>query len=177
MHFMKIARIACCGALALAGLTAQAGPTSVLEVKIELRVMDFIAEPANRSAVAVLYDRDLHGSMDEADAILDALEESRELVRNKISPRLVEVHALSSAKGLKAVILPASLATANESVMQYGVANQTLVLSSGSGCLRSHRCMVGVSTSPDVEIGIDSRSIHAGNIHFADGFQLMVKEY
>lgn len=177
MHFMKIALMACGGVLALAGLTAQAGPTSVLEVKIELRVMDFIAKPADRSAVAVVYDRDLRGTAEEAGAILQALEESQELARSKISPRLVEVHALSSAKGLKAVILPASLSMADEPVMQYGIANQTLVLSSGAGCLRSHRCMVAVSTSPDVEIGVDSLAIRAGNIQFADGFQLMVKEY
>ena len=69
MHFMKIALMACGGVLALAGLTAQAGPTSVLEVKIELRVMDFIAKPADRSAVAVVYDRDLRGTAEEAGAV------------------------------------------------------------------------------------------------------------
>ena len=175
MHFMKIAPMVCGGALALTGLLAQASPTSPLEVKIELRVMDFIASPADRSLVAVLYDRDARGSADEAAAILQALEESRELARSKFTPRLVELHVLASVKGLKAVILPASLA--DDSVMQYGIANQTLVLSSGSACLRNHHCMVGVSTMPEVEIGVDSPAISAGRIQFADGFQLMVKEY
>lgn len=175
MRHMKTALLICCSAFALAGLHAEAAPISVLEVKIELRVLDFMTDPANREAVAVVYDRDARGSAEEASAILRALEDSLELVRNKIAPRLVEVHALSSVKGLKAVILPAGLS--DKSVMQYGIANQTLIMSSGSACVRNHRCMVGVSTAPDVEIGVDLPAIHAGRIQFADGFQLMVKEY
>jgi len=175
MHHLKTALLICCGALALAGLPAGAGPISVLEVKIELRVLDFMTDPANRTVVAVLYDRDVRGSAEEAAAILQALEESQELARNKIAPRLMDAHALPSAKNLKAVILPPGLT--DESVMQYGIANHTLVMSSGNACVRNHRCMVGVTTTPDVEIGIDSPAIHAGRIQFADGFQLMVKEY
>ena len=175
MDHVNNALLMCCGALALAGLPAQASPISVLEVKIELRVLDFVTEPPARTEVAVLYDREVRGSAEEAAAILQALEESQELERNKIAPRLVEAHALASAKNLKAVILPPG--TANEAVMQYGIANQTLVMSSGSACVRNHHCMVGVSTNPVVEIGVDSPAIHAGRIQFADGFQLMVKEY
>jgi hypothetical protein len=114
MHFMTIALMSCCGGLALAGAAARAAPTSPLEVKIELRVMDFIASPAGLGDL---------------------------------------------------------------SVMQYGTANQTLVLSSGSACLRDHQCRVGISTLPEVEIGVDSPAIHAGHSQFADGFQRMVKEY
>jgi len=175
MRHMKTALLICCGALALAGVVAQAAAASLLEVKIELRVLDFMTDPANRETVAVLYDRDKSGSAEEAASILQAFEETRELARSKIAPRLVEMHALASAKGLKAVILPAGMA--DESVLQYGIANQTLVMSSGSACVRNHRCMVGVSTLPEVEIGVDSPAIHAGRIQFADGFQLMVKEY
>lgn len=175
MRSMKTALLICCGALALAGGLAEAAATSPLEVKIELRVLDFMTGPANRDAVAVLYDRDKSGSAEEAAAILQALEASRDLIRNKIAPRLLDVHALSSVKGLKAVILPAGMA--DDAVMQYGIANQTLVMSSGSACVRNHRCMVGVTTTPEVEIGVDSPAIHAGRIQFADGFQLMVKEY
>ena len=70
MYFRKIALMACCGALALTGLFAEAAPVSPLEVKIELRVLDFIAEPAGRSVVAVLYDRDRSGSAEEAAELL-----------------------------------------------------------------------------------------------------------
>jgi hypothetical protein len=174
MHFTKIVSMIFAGALTMAG-PAGAAPTSVLEVKIELRVLDFIASPNGRTVVAVLYDRDMRGSAEEAAAILQALEEWQGTGRSKILPRLVELHALSSAKALKAIILPASLS--DLSAMQYGLANQTLVLSSGSACLRDHHCMVGVSTQPEVEIGVDSPSIEDARIQFADGFQLMVKEY
>src|ERR1700761_1347084 len=109
MHFMKIAWMIFAAALNVAGPASAAAPTSALEIKIELRVMDFIASPTGRTVVAVVYDRDMRGSQDEAAAILQSLEEWQGTGRSKILPRLVELHALSSAKALKAIILPASL--------------------------------------------------------------------
>jgi len=93
MYFMKIALMIGGGAFALAGLAAQAAPVSPLEVKIELRVLDFISEPADRSAVAVLYDRDHPASAEEAAGILRALQDSAGLARVKIAPRLVEIRS------------------------------------------------------------------------------------
>jgi len=175
MYFTKIALMACGGALALAWIFVQAAPASPLEVKIELRVLDFIAEPADRTAVAVLYDRERGGSAGEAAAILRSLQDSADPAHAKISPRVVEIRALSAQKGLKAVILTAGLDGA--AVTRYGIANQTLVLSAGTACVKERRCMVGVTTVPDVEIGVNSSAIREGQIRFADGFQLMVKEY
>ena len=174
MYFTKIALIAG-GALALTVLFAEAAPASPLEVKIELRVLDFIAEPAGRSAVAVLYDRERGASAEEAAAILRELRDTADPARARISPRLVEIRTLAAQKGLKAVILTAGLDGAT--VVKYGIANQTLVLSAGTACARERRCMVGVATAPDVEIGVNSTAVKEGQIRFADGFQLMVKEY
>ena len=175
MYFMKTALMMCGGALALMGVVAQAGPVVPLEVKIELRVLDFISEPADRSVVAVLYDRDRAASAEEAASILKALQESLGLARYKIAPRMVEIHSLAALKGVKAVLLTAGLDDAT--VLKYGVSNQTLVLSSGTACARDHRCMVGVTTVPEVEIGVDMQAIEDAHIRFADGFELMVKEY
>jgi hypothetical protein len=175
MYFMKMALVVCSGALALAESGAQAGPVSPLEVKIELRVMDFVAEPAGRSVVAVLYDRDRGGSAQEATAILNSLQELAGLARSKIAPRLVEIRSLAALKGVKAAILTDGLDEG--AVLKYGIANQTLVMSAGTACVKEHRCMVGVATTPDIEIGVNEPAIEQGHIRFADGFELMVKEY
>jgi hypothetical protein len=175
MHFTKIALMICGGALALTGEAAYAAPVSPLEVKIELRVLDFISEPHDRTMVAVLYDQARTGSADEAAAILKALQDSAGLARYKIMPRLVEIHALAGFKGIKAAILTAGLDEA--AVLAYGVANQTLVLSAGTACAKEHLCMAGVTTVPDVEIGVNMPAIEQAHIRFADGFELMVKEY
>jgi len=175
MYFWKSALPILGFYLALWGLAAQAGPTTVLEVKIELRVLDFISDPADRSAVAVLYDHDDQQSEEDAAAILKSLQDASALARTKIAPRLVERRSLATAGDLKAVILPAGLLY--DGIMQYGIANRTLVMSSGTGCVREHRCMVGVTAQPEVEIGVDAAAVRAGHIQFADGFQLMVKEY
>jgi hypothetical protein len=175
MYFMKIALILYGGALALAGSGAQAGSASPLEVKIELRVLDFIAEPADRSMVAVLYDRDRAGSVQEATAILNSLQDLAGLARSKIAPQLVEIRSLAGLKGVKAAILTDGLDQA--AVLKYGIANQTLVVAAGTACVKEHRCMVGVATVPEIEIGVNRAAIDQGHIRFANGFELMVKEY
>ena len=175
MYFMKMALVICGGVLALAGPGALAGPVSPLEVKIELRVLDFVAEPADRSTVAVLYDRDRGGSMQEATAILNSLQDLAGLARSKIAPRLVEIRSLAGLTGVKAAILTEGLDEA--AVLKYGIANQTLVMSAGTACVKEHRCMVGVATVPDIEIGVNEPAIEQGRIRFADGFELMVKQY
>lgn len=174
MYFRKIALIAG-GALALVGLFVQAAPASPLEVKIELRVLDFIAEPAGRTAVAVLHDRDHPGSAEEAAAILKSLRDSADPARDRIVPRLVEIHGLAAQKDLKAVILTAGLD--GLAALKYGIAYQTLVLGAGTACVKERRCMVGVATVPEVEIGVNSLAVDEAHIRFADGFELMVKEY
>lgn len=175
MYFRKIALIACGGAVALTGLFVQAAPVSPLEVKIELRVLDFVAEPADRTAVAVLYDRDRAGSAEEAAAILKSLRDSEDPARDKIVPRLVDIRGLTTQKDLKAVILTAGLD--GMAVLKYGIANRTLVLAAGTACVKERRCMVGVAAVPEVEIGVNSLAVSEGHIRFADGFELMVKEY
>ena len=175
MYFRKIALIACGGALALAGLFVQAAPVSPLEVKIELRVLDFIAEPTGRTAVAVLYDRDRNGSAEEAAAIMRSLQDTADPAHARIAPRLVEIRALAGQKDFKAAILTAGLD--GMSVLKYGIANQTLVMGAGTACAKERRCMVGVTAAPDVEIGVNSSAVKEGRIRFTDGFELMVKEY
>ena len=160
--------------LAFAASPARAVMT--LEVKISLQVVDFISAPAERTAVAVVYDKSLgNGSMEEAVGLLQALQDAAIQSHSKISPKLMEVHALPAAPGLKAIILPPGMESA--SLLDYGIANQTLILSMGVACVREHRCMVGVRAQPEIEIGLNSPALHDAHIRFADGFQLMVKEY
>jgi hypothetical protein len=177
MYFMKIALILCGGAgVAMVSASAvQAAPVSPLEVKIELRVLDFISDPSDRSVVAVLYDRDRAGSAEEAAAVLKALQDSAGLARYVIAPRLVDIRSLSALTGVKAAIMTSGLDEAT--VLRYGVANRTLVLSAGTACAKQHRCMVGVTTAPDIEIGVNMPAIEDAHIRFSDGFELMVKEY
>lgn len=175
MYFMKIALIMCGGALALAGRAAEAAPVSPLEVKIELRVLDFISDPRDRSMVAVLYDRERAGSAEEAASILKALQDSAGLARYTIAPKLVDIRSLAGLTSVKAAILTGGLDEA--AVLKYGVANRTLVLSAGTACVKEHRCMVGVTAMPDIEIGVNMRAIEDAHIRFSDGFELMVKEY
>jgi hypothetical protein len=148
-----------------------------LDVKIEIRVLDFIAEPIGRSDVAVLYDRDVAGSMADALQIVKAFDDSLGLARSKLLPKLVELHALPQEAGLKAVVVGRNIADPHDDILRYGIANRTLVMSAGLDCVRNRHCMVGVAASPEPEIGVMSDIIRRSGIRFADGLQLMVKEY
>jgi hypothetical protein len=161
----------------LAPPPARADSQSFLTVKIELRVLDCLAAPSGRSAVAVLYDPANSESQKDATGVLQTLEQSAGLAQNDFAPRLVEAGNLAAQGALKAIILTAGLGNRYDEVMRYAVANQILVLASGPDCVRDRRCMVGIKASPDVEIAVNQQALRQSGIRFNDGFQWMVHDY
>lgn len=173
MWGMKKAMILAGAFLALAA--SPAGAVMTLEVKISLQVLDFMSAPAGRTAVAVLYDKSRPESMQEAVSMMQALQDAATRAHSAVTPKLVELNMLPPTPSLKAILLPPGLEEA--SLMEYGIATHTLIASTGLSCVREHRCMVGVRAQPEIEIGVDSSALREAHIEFADGFQLMVKEY
>lgn len=161
----------------LSAFPARAEKEPMLEAKIEMRVLDFVAEPFDRKDVAVLYDRANPRSQHDASIILQALMGSASLARHKFSAKLIELGDLKTIKGLKAVVVPAFSDDIYDDILRYAIANRTLVLSIGLDCVKRGRCMVGVATDPEIEIGVSSANVRKSGIRFDDGFQLMVKEY
>lgn len=181
MNFMKMSFLSLRVALVLLLVgeppLVLADGNPVLEAKIEMRVMDFISEPADRMEVAVLYEGGNAESLHDAGRILQALQQSAGLARSKFTARLMEIRMLNGADGLKAVVLAAGIDDADAKVLRYGIEHHTLVMSAGLDCVRNGQCMVGVKIAPEVEIGVNSDIIRRSSIRFADGFQWMVKEY
>jgi hypothetical protein len=160
-----------------AGGRALADPTHYLDVKIEIRVLDFLVEPRGRATVAIVYDRDSPESQRQAAATLRAFEDSAALARSKMSLTLMERRALPGTEGLKALVSGPAMAGWEDDLIAYGIANHTLVLAADSDCARRRKCTVGVATLPEVEIEVSEDVVRASGIRFADGFQLMVKSY
>ena len=181
MHFMQMTWIRpsllFMASLILPAIQAAAQPAPALEAKIEIRVLDFVAEPADRATVGVLYDRDNAASLKEANAILQAFVEAAGMARKSFTPKLVERHTLDRETGLKGLVLTPSLPASLDDVSRYGIKNHAVILSSGLDCVRRHQCTVGVVTAPEVEIGVSPDIIRKSGIRFADGFQVMAKEY
>jgi hypothetical protein len=44
------------------------------------------------------------------------------------------------------------------------------------GCVRSDRCVVGVSTSPRVEIVVSRAAAKAAGVSFSQAFRVMIRE-
>jgi len=175
MRICRFALIALVLALRVSPLSAQ--PGSLLEAKLEIRVLDFVVEPDRRAEVAVLYDRDNAESLKDANQILNAFREAAGTARSKFLPKLVERHLLPQEIGLKAVVLPRGIADADDDILSYGVDNRTLILAGGTECVKHRQCGIGVATTPEIQIGVCGDLIRRSNIRFADGFQLMVKEF
>lgn len=164
-------------AVALCGGLALAQPAPVLQAKIGIRILDFLVDPGDRANVAVLYDRDNADSLRDADAMLHAFQDSAALAHSRFQPRLVERHALRQEKDFKAVVVGRFIADPDDEIVGYGIANHTLVLSTGLDCVRRRQCGVGVAAEPEVEIAVCPDLIRKSGISFADGFQLMAREF
>jgi len=161
--------------LALLAFPAFAQP--MLEAKLEIRVLDFMIEPASRGEVAVLFDRDNADSLKEANEMLRAFQQSAGLAHSRFAPKLVERHALDQEHDLKAVVLSRFIAESDDDILLYGVSHRTLVLAGGVECVQRKQCAVGVATTPEIQIAVRGDMIRQSGIRFADGFTLMVKEF
>jgi hypothetical protein len=150
---------------------------SALDVKIEIKVLDFLRDPHHRGKVAVLFDRDNGESRRQAEFTLHGLIEFSALSRSGLAPALVERRELAAARDYAAVLLGPAELQSEDDAMRYGLAHHALVLSIGRDCVRRGKCTVGVTSQPEVEIALSPEMLRQSGIRFADGFQLMVKEY
>ena len=153
-----------------------AGATSLEDVRIGLRVLDYVISPADdRKAIGVIFDPRIKESVDDTLAIVDWVSSSAGHGGWTVSP--VEMQKLSDAKGLKAVIIANGMASHYDRVAAYGRETGTVVISSDLVCVRSAKCTVGIATAPRVEVVVSFEEAHSSGIQFSEAFRMMVTEY
>jgi hypothetical protein len=159
-------------------LPQQGSATSEKDVKIAVRVLDFVNAPAvGRSVVGVVFDARNRDSIEDARSILQWLGGASGQSISDMTPVLIDIRKLDSFRDLGALVVAAGLEESYDRIRDYGSSTHTLTISTDLACVRAAKCVVAVSSVPRVEVMISARAASDSGVHFSDAFRMMVTEY
>lgn len=151
--------------------------TTLNEVKVATRVVDFVATPPRgQTSLAVFYDGQNRISADDAKAILGWLTSGAAAARVEFVPTLVDLRHTREIRPFSVAVVADGTDAFFDRIFSYAQRNHTLTLSSDMGCVRADRCAVGVTGTPRVEVVISHQAADACGIVFSEAFRMMVTE-
>jgi hypothetical protein len=155
-------------AIMISGAQAQAA-TLTRDLQVIARAVGFVSGlPRGAVDVAVV---DGPG----ADALIAATGRGIAAGGMMLNPRRVSVSALA-ASGARVIIVPEGQDASHNAIAAAARALNAVTLSTDMGCVRSDRCVVGVSTSPRVEIVVSRAAAKAAGVSFSQAFRVMIRE-
>ncbi|MEJ0058363.1 MAG: hypothetical protein WDM79_01670 [Terricaulis sp.] len=151
-------------------LTAQAqAATTARDLQVIARAVGFIdGLPRGAVDVAIV---DGPG----ADALFAALGRGVTAGGVTLNPRRVSVGALASS-GVRVIIVPEGQTASHAAISAAAARLGAVTLSTDMGCVRSGRCVVGVSASPRVEIVVSRAAARLSRVSFSQAFRVMIRE-
>jgi len=155
-----------------------ANATSLKDVQIAVRVVDFlIAPPPARSVLAILYDPRVKDSLDDAHAIELWLKDEAVSSKTSLVPQLVDVHNLEEIEGFRIGFLAAGTEASYGAVHDYARKHRVLTISSDITCAKSGKCTIGISSRSRVEVIVNRQVSQDCGIAFTEAFRMMVTEF
>jgi len=170
VRFHKLA-----GGLAVLGW---ATPVSAgLNVPIAARVVSFV-QPTHSGPVpaAILFVPGNEASEAEAEAIERATGSGIAAGRSTIRTRRVPIGSMGALTGYQVAFVTTGLRGEQGDISAAAARSSVLTISSDPICVQSGHCVVGITTSPKVQITISRAAARAANIRFGSAFLMLVKE-
>jgi hypothetical protein len=155
-----------------------ATPTSAgLNVPIAARVVSFTL-PARAGAVpaAILFAPGNEASEAEADAIERSMGAGVSAGRGTIRTRRVPVGSMGALTGYQVAFVTTGLRGEQDNISAVAARSSVLTISSDPACVQAGHCVVGIATSPRVQITVSRAAARAANIRFGSAFLMLVKE-
>ncbi len=137
--------------LPLALLPATGKATTLNELKVGLRVVDFmVSPPKGPTALAVIYDSQVKASLEDAQSLFAWLKESSGTAKAELIPSLVDIRQLSDTPSFRIGFIAAGMESHYGRILDFARRNRTLTISADLSCVRSGKCTVGVAGAPRV---------------------------
>ena len=161
--------------LAINGTTVTAA-TTAKDAKIIGKAVGFL-EPgiSGATTVAIVYDSGDAASTSDAEGVQSAFAGVK-AGKNSIETKLVDVNALSDLSGTSVAVLAAGTESHQAAVQAAAAAAGILTASTDMSCVQAGHCVLGVATSPKVEILVSKAAREAAGLSFKTAFLMMVKE-
>jgi hypothetical protein len=110
-----------------------------------------------------------------ADALLAAMGRGVSAGGVTLNPRRVSLARLAQS-GARIIIVPEGQGASHAAIAAAARQLNAVTLSTDMSCVRSGRCVVGVSTSPRVEIVVSRAAASASRVSFSQAFRVMIRE-
>lgn len=163
--------------LILAVLPGSGHATTLNELKVGVRVVDFLANPLRgRIPFALIYDPQVKASADDAQAIMNWLGGAAAPGKTELEPVLLDVHQLDENRNFRVGFIAAGMESHYGRIFDYARRNRTLTISSDLACVRAGKCTVGIAGAPRVEVIISQQAASSCGIEFTEAFRMMVTE-
>jgi hypothetical protein len=163
--------------LVLTALPSPGMATTLNELKVGVRVVDFMNNPPHgKIPLALIYDSQVKTSVDDAQSLLNWMTSNGRSSKAEFVPVLIDVHQLDDAAPFRIGFVAAGMETHYGQVFEYARRHQTLTISADLSCVRAGKCTVGVAGAPRVEVIISQRAALSCGIEFTEAFRMMVTE-
>ena len=163
--------------LILATLPGSGRATTLNELKVGIRVVDFMSKPAHdKSLLALIYDPQLKVSADDALSLSSWLISNSAAGKGELVPVLVDIRQLDETPSFQIGFIAAGMERHYGRIFDYARRNQTLIISADLSCVRAGKCTVGVVGTPRVEVVISQQAALSCGIEFSEAFRMMVTE-
>jgi len=110
-----------------------------------------------------------------ADALINAMGRGVSAGGVTLNPRRISLARLAQS-GARIIIVPEGQGAAHEAIAAAARQLNAVTLSTDMACVRSGRCVVGVATSPRVEIVVSRAAATASRVTFSQAFRVMIRE-
>jgi hypothetical protein len=163
--------------LTLAIVPGASKATTLNELKVGVRVVDFMASPPRGTVpLALIYDPQIKASSDDAQVLLGWLGGRVGAGKAEFIPILVDVRQLDENPNFRIGFIAAGMETHYGQIFDYAQRNRTLTISADLSCVRAGKCTVGVAGAPRVEVIISQRAALSCGIEFTEAFRMLVTE-
>jgi hypothetical protein len=93
----------------------------------------------------------------------------------RLNPRRVSLADLAQS-GARIIIVPEGQGASHGAIAAAARQLRAVTLSTDMSCVRSGHCVVGVATSPRVEIVVSRSAATASRVSFSQAFRVMIRE-
>jgi hypothetical protein len=147
------------------------------DIQVATRTIGFI-EPALAGSVptAIVYDKNNATSRSEAEQIRALLLANGTVKAAILKPLLVEVDALDGLASFRVAFLTSGLSAQQAAVFRETSRRGIITVSTDLSCVNAAHCVVGVSSSPKVQIIVSRAARAASNAKFGSAFMMLVTE-
>jgi hypothetical protein len=160
------------GGLLLLALPWQAG--AELNVQVAARVVSFLQPPPNGAVqAAIVFEPGNAVSEADATSIERAIGGGVAAGRASIRTRRVPISSLGN---YRAAFVTAGLRDEQPGIAAAAARGSVVTITSDQACVQAARCVVGISSTPRVQITVSRAAARATNVRFGSAFLMLVKE-